>query len=169
MTKINPILIRRLAWLLCSILALAGLIIGIQAITNFNKAAITIEWATASELDTVGFNLLRGGNSEGPFEQINAKTIPPSADPLTGGEYSFDDTDVESGQTYYYMLEEIETSGGANQHGPIIQEATNTSKVNLILAMVLLGSAGFYTWLLLTAPKHKEGRSGIRDQGLGIR
>ena len=153
MTKINPILTRRLAWLLCSVLALAGLTLGFNTIINFDKAVITIDWATASELDTVGFNLLRGDNPEGPFEQINAQTIPPSADPLTGGEYSFDDPDAESGQTYYYMLEEIETSGGANQHGPIIQEATNTSKANLFMAVVLLGSAGFYTWILLTAPK----------------
>ena len=138
-------------------MALAGLIIGIQAITNFNKAAITIEWATASELDTVGFNLLRGDNSKGPFERINAQTIPPSADPLTGGEYSFADPDVESGQTYYYMLEEIETSGGTNQHGPIVQKASNTATVNLILAVVLLCSAGLCTWLLLTAPRqHNE-------------
>ncbi|MFH1633834.1 MAG: hypothetical protein ABIG63_07455 [Chloroflexota bacterium] len=157
MSKINPILTRRLAWLLCSGLALAGLIIGIRAITNFNKAAITIEWATESELDTVGFNLLRGETEDGPFEQINAQIIPSSPDPLTGGEYSFNDPDVESGQTYYYMLEEIEASGGTNQHGPIIQVATNTSKVNLLLAVVLLGSAGFYTWLLLTThEQHNE-------------
>jgi len=88
--------------------------------------------------------------------------IPPSPDPLTGGNYSFQDTDVKRGQPYYYTLEEIEAGGTTTQHGPITQKATNAAIANLLLAAALLGNAGLYTRLLLTAPNHYQG-AGSRD------
>ena len=36
-----------------------------------------------------------------------------------GFAYSYDDTDVEAGQTYWYWLEDISLSGATTLHGPV--------------------------------------------------
>ena len=111
-------------------LAIGGFIFIIISIKSWGYAAIQIEWQTASELDTVGFNILRAETEDGPFEQVNQQLIPPAADPLTGEDYVFTDTQAKTGRTYYYFLEEIEATGGRNQHGPINQEAGYTNWLN---------------------------------------
>jgi hypothetical protein len=70
-----------------------------------------VKWDTASELNTAGFNVLRGDNPDGPFTRLNADVIPASPDPLVGGHYVFTDTHVALGQTYYYRVEEVEFGG----------------------------------------------------------
>ena len=52
---------RRIAWLICGLPALAGLAVGYRACTGRAAATVVVEWSTASELDTAGFNA--GGNS----------------------------------------------------------------------------------------------------------
>jgi len=145
-----------LGWSLCAVLLISGFIIGVKTLRNFNQATIVVEWSTASELETVGFNILRSEIEDGSFKQINNHTISSSNDPLTGGEYIFEDQDVVAGETYYYKLEEIENNGGKNQHGPIIQKATNSTFVNLLLSVILLLSSGLYAWLLYNPKKNQE-------------
>jgi hypothetical protein len=151
--KGDPKFFRLLGLILCGVLFLSGIVIGLQAIRNFDRATIIVEWATASELETVGYNLLRSEDENGPFSQINDYPITSSEDPLIGGEYTYEDADVIAGKTYYYILEEIEISGGKNQHGPIVQKAANTSALNLLLSAILVGSSGLYAWLLRDPPK----------------
>jgi hypothetical protein len=154
--KVDPKILSYLGWVFCGILFISGLVIGVKAIFNFTQAVIIIDWATASEFETVGFNILRSESENGPFEQINDRVISPSDDPLTGGEYSFQDKDAIRGRTYYYLLEEIENSGNKNQHGPIIQTATNSSILNLLLAAALITSSALYIWLLLNPPSNQN-------------
>ena len=73
--------------------------------------AVTVAWSTASELNTAGFNVLRGTSAGGPFTRINPEIIPASNDPLVGGSYAYTDTQVSLGQTYYYRVEEVEFGG----------------------------------------------------------
>ncbi len=75
-----------------------------------------LDWTTASELNTAGFNLYRSENANGPFIKINAQLIPASPDPLTGGKYEYLDKDVVAGHTYYYQLEDVEVSGASARH-----------------------------------------------------
>jgi hypothetical protein len=51
----------RIAWLITALLALAGLTLGYRAYARRAEATVVVEWSTASELDTAGFNA--GGNS----------------------------------------------------------------------------------------------------------
>jgi hypothetical protein len=81
---------------------------------------VTVEWSTASELNTAGFNVLRGDNPAGPFARLNAQIIPASPDPLVGGSYVFTDTAVAPGQTYYYQLEEVEFGGSTSPQGTVV-------------------------------------------------
>ncbi len=147
----KPSLSHTLGWLIVAFCALAGLAIGVHTLLNFNRASILIEWATESEIDTVGFNILRSVNEEGPYDTINSALIPPASDPVTGGDYTFKDDDVQVGETYYYFLEEVQVDGQKNIHGPIQQIATSSRWSNLSLAGVLLATAGYYAWALKTS------------------
>jgi hypothetical protein len=82
-----------------------------------------VAWITASELNTAGFNVLRGNTPNGPFTRVNPELIPAANDPLVGGSYIFTDTNVSFGQTYYYRIEEVEFSGSTSQQ-PDMDTAT---------------------------------------------
>jgi hypothetical protein len=119
----------------------------------FDNAEVIVEWTTASELDTVGFNLLRAETQNGPFEQINSNLIPAGSDSLTGSNYTFTDSNVQDGITYYYMLEENELTGETNHHGPIVVKAKNTSKLELLIGFSLVAGAIIYAIILTRDPK----------------
>lgn len=118
---------------LIAIAAILMIVIGAQS----SGTAITVEWSTASELNTAGFNLYRGDSKDGPYTRINPELIPASPDPLVGGTYTFTDTNVLPGHTYYYQVEEVETSGATNRPGLV--EVTADSGPN---PLVLIASAG---------------------------
>lgn len=107
------------------------------------QASVVVEWSTASELDTVGFNVYRGERAEGPFDLITSQLIPSSADPLVGGEYSYVDRGVVPGHTYFYLLEDISSNGVGGRHGPIEVVAQAGGMVELALGGILLGVALF--------------------------
>jgi hypothetical protein len=168
-----------LGWLFCALAGLGGLALGVVSIRSLNQAAIQVTWSTASELDIAGYNLLRAESPQGPFTRINQQLIPPSDDPLTGGDYTYEDAGLMPGVTYYYLLEDLELSGAVNRHGPIAQTARNRSGLNLLLAGVLVLSAGFYAWILTrgtgetqplrTAVKHPtEHTVRLSVAGLGL-
>ena len=88
-----------------------------------SAAGIMVRWETASEWNTLGFNLYRQAGREGALEQINAALIL-SQVPGTGmgAQYAFFDPNVEPGVTYRYILEDVDVSGKCTSHGPV--EAT---------------------------------------------
>ncbi|MCU0507895.1 MAG: hypothetical protein MUC34_05790 [Anaerolineae bacterium] len=83
-------------------------------------APVRVTWETETEMNTAGFNLYRSTSPDGPFEEkVNTELIPPSADPLTGKEYTYLDKGAQAGITYYYELQEVERDGSVNKFGPI--------------------------------------------------
>jgi hypothetical protein len=86
-------------------------------------ARIVVQWTTATEINTAGFNVYRAERAEGPYTKINAQLIPAS-DALTGGKYQYEDTTVVAGRTYYYLLEDVEYGGATARHGPIVITAS---------------------------------------------
>jgi len=145
-----------LLWIVCFCLGLAGIGLAIHAVLNFDKAAVIVEWTTASELDTVGYNLQRGETPVGPFEQVNPEIIPAASDSLTGSSYTYEDDHAQAGKTYFYMLEEIESTGTTNQHGPIVVEASSPAKTELLIAVCLIGGALVYIVVLLRDRKQRD-------------
>ena len=132
-----------------------GLILGVQGWFAYQSPEIVIEWETASELDTVGYNLFRSQAQEDPGAKINPDLIPASVDPLSGKEYSYLDTQVEADQVYYYWLEDVNQLGSTNRHGPIVVEAKRDVGALLqtimgggICAVLLLG----WLWKLTRKP-----------------
>lgn len=80
------------------------------------SASIQIEWDTATELETAGFNLYRSPTAGGEFVRINDKLIPSQGGALTGAAYTYDDKSVAAGETYYYLLEEVEVDASTNRY-----------------------------------------------------
>ncbi len=141
-TAINTVWRFRLAWALFIILGLVGLGLGAWAVKSSREAVVVVEWSTASELNTVGFNLYRSDQPEGKLTRVNSSLIPSSPDSITGGNYSFRDPDVIPGRTYYYYLEDVDSNGAANKNGPITVKAESSAWASAIAALMLLASSG---------------------------
>lgn len=129
---------RRVSLLLAIGLILAALVI--LLISAATPPAVTVEWSTASELNTAGFNVLRSENPNGPFTRLNAEVIPASPDPLVGGSYVYTDTNVTPGQTYTYQLEEVEFGGGTAPQGTVIVTAQQSIDPIFIVAAIGLAA-----------------------------
>jgi len=84
--------------------------------------AITLKWATASEVDNYGFNLYRATAEDGERTRLNAELIPSLVAPgsLYGAEYEFVDSTAEAGVQYYYWLEDVDIHMKSTYHGPAI-------------------------------------------------
>lgn len=114
----------------------------------YDPGGVTITWETASEVDTMGFNLYRAdGSAEGPFEQVNDELIPAEGDPLTGANYEIEDKDVEPGRLYYYQIEEVEWSGTRQRYPEVAQARSGVPRLWLVAEgalLILLGCAIVY-------------------------
>jgi hypothetical protein len=124
---------------------------GYLAWQDSQRAAVTIDWTTASEIDTIGFNLYRSEQNDQGFIRVNPAIIPASQEPLTGGEYTYQDTDVVPGKVYYYLLEDIAMDGQVTRNSPIEVKAQADYGFTLMLSIVFSGMALFlvinYAWL----------------------
>jgi len=148
---------RRVLELVAIILILAALLMGYQAWVSSLHPVIVVEWTTASELDTAGFNLYRSEHPGGPFVRINSAIIAASSDPLSGGSYSYTDGDVKAGTIYYYQLEDLETGGNTQRSETIAVQAKPGGRLELFLAIgMALAGLGFLVWLLRRQPQAPE-------------
>ena len=78
-----------------------------------------LEWATGSEIDNLGFHLYRSLSEAGPFDRITASLIPGLGSSPEGARYGYRDVGRVNGVTYYYQLEDVETTGKTKRHGPV--------------------------------------------------
>jgi len=83
------------------------------------EGGVSLEWETASELHNLGFHLYRATAEQGPYERITSSLIPGLGSSPIGARYSYADKGLANGVTYYYKLEDVETSGRSEQHGPV--------------------------------------------------
>ena len=81
--------------------------------------AVELRWETGSELDNLGFHLYRSLTEEGLYEPITASVIPGLGSSPEGAKYAYRDSGLANGTTYYYQLEDIETTGVKEMHGPV--------------------------------------------------
>ncbi|MFI5294154.1 MAG: C25 family cysteine peptidase [Thermodesulfovibrionales bacterium] len=79
---------------------------------------VIVQWETASEINTLGFNLLRLDPLTGEYKQVNSGLLPSMLKPHRGGKYTFKDTGSLPGKTYTYKLIEIEVDGNERSYGP---------------------------------------------------
>jgi hypothetical protein len=130
---------RTILWIINLILFILGLVLAYRGWQATRHTRILIEWTTASELDTVGYNLYRSEDPAIMGARVNPELIPASSDPLTGGSYEFEDRDVQAGVSYYYSLEEVESSGATHRAGVIEVTAKPDGWWQIGLAVLLFG------------------------------
>ena len=134
----------RNSWLFSGLFFLIALIVGLLAWPSFQHATIMVQWTTASELDTAGFNIYRSNSVDREFVQVNQNLIPASHDSLTGGSYEYKDQNVIPGHIYYYVLEDIDNDGVANRSQDIVKVKAERGGQTLILLSIILAVAGLF-------------------------
>ena len=69
-----------------------------------------VQWDTSTEVNTAGCYLYRSSSPDGEFILINkeGELIPSQGNALSGATYEFTDENVIPGETYYYVVEEME-------------------------------------------------------------
>ncbi len=78
---------------------------------------VLVSWQTASEVEILGFNLLRQAGG-GEFEAVNEELILAAQSGRdAGASYTYEDQRVISGMTYHYVLEIVKPDGRAERHG----------------------------------------------------
>ncbi len=96
---------------------------GISA--TIEAGQIHLTFSTASETEMAGFNIYRSLLKDGPFELISSYKsnvcLRCSSNSTTGASYSFVDSKVTRGSTYYYRVESVNTSGVAEEAHGIIE------------------------------------------------
>ncbi|MBI5374272.1 MAG: SBBP repeat-containing protein [Candidatus Schekmanbacteria bacterium] len=86
---------------------------------NQKGKKVSIKWETATEIDNIGFNILRSESESGPYEKINKKLINAKGTSTKGASYYLNDKNIESGKTYWYKLEDIDSNKGIMDHAPL--------------------------------------------------
>jgi hypothetical protein len=144
------------------ILSLGGILVGMVfalALSGCGPAnllpagKVMVQWETASEVNTAGFNLYRADSQAGPYIKVNTALIPASGNQLTGSSYKYEDTGVQPGRVYFYELEDVETTGKATRQAPIQVAVSGALDPLAVVAFLLMGAAlvgmGGYAWLRL--------------------
>jgi hypothetical protein len=80
---------------------------------------VNLYWRTGSELNNLGFHLYRSLSADGSYEKITSALIPGLGSSPVGASYSYQDRGLTNGTKYFYRLEDIETTGLTELHGPV--------------------------------------------------
>jgi len=83
-----------------------------------SNGKVVVQWSTASEMDSAGFNIYRSETEIGSYIKTNSSLIPAQGSSTQGASYEFIDTKVKNRKTYYYKLEDIDLNGVSTFHGP---------------------------------------------------
>ena len=78
---------------------------------ELTDAGIIIKWATESELDNAGFNILRSETKNGEFKIVNPKLIQGAGTTSERNTYTWTDATAKPNIVYYYQIEDISHAG----------------------------------------------------------
>ena len=91
------------------------------------KGGITLKWITESEVNNLGFEILRASDPEGSYQNIASykydNSLRGKGNSTIRTEYSFCDNSICNGQSYWYKLVDVDTRGEITTHGPISIQA----------------------------------------------
>ena len=110
-----------------------SLAIGLVSLSGKSiKRAIKLEWRTASEIDNQGFIIYKREEHDINYSELSSykynQSLIGAGNSSTGDQYSYTDSSVINGKTYWYRLVDIDINGISNEHPPI--SVTYNSSVN---------------------------------------
>ncbi|HSN76173.1 MAG TPA: hypothetical protein VL334_13950 [Anaerolineae bacterium] len=131
--------------------------------------AVLVTWETASELNNRGFNLYRGTSPDGWDRQLNTALIPSQSQGSPSGfVYTWlDDVDLVPGTSYYYWLQDVDTSGAMTMHGPVSVDFTGPTAVTLsgVSASPAAGAAALPTLWIVAGVGAALGAARLKRRG----
>ncbi|HNS02454.1 MAG TPA: choice-of-anchor K domain-containing protein [Anaerolineae bacterium] len=93
---------------------------------------VAVTWDTVSEIDNLGFKLYRSQTADALGELVTAEMIPSQSPGGTQGfSYSFTDSNVTPGSTYWYTLADVDVWGVETAHGPVSAAPQTPTAVTL--------------------------------------
>lgn len=112
---------------ICELAATQGLATDVL-LSSFDAAvrgnATFVEWTTASESGTIGFNVYRAG-AGGALTRANASLLMANPGAPQGGRYRFVDAG-NSDRSASYVLEELTAKGKKNRYGPFVMNGISS-------------------------------------------
>ena len=98
---------------------------------QFHHGINTVKWRTESEINNQGFVVLRKLENEQNYYVIasyeNDLSLIGQGTTNQPTEYEFSDPNIISGQTYYYLIQDVDYNGVKTNHGPVIVSSTGSS------------------------------------------
>ena len=80
-------------------------------VSRWTQGGVVLTWATASEMDNAGFNILRREGREGVFRVVTPVLIPGAGTTGERSTYTFTDNTAKAGVLYFYQIEEVSFDG----------------------------------------------------------
>ena len=80
-------------------------------VSRWTQGGVVLTWATASEMDNAGFNILRREGREGVFRVVTPVLIPGAGTTGERSTYTFTDNTAKVGVLYFYQIEEVSFDG----------------------------------------------------------
>jgi PKD repeat protein len=96
-------------------------LIALDAVASENS--ISIQWETQSELNNIGYIILKSTGEDDLYEQIASYQTDDDllglGSSAFGKKYQYDDLNVERNVTYWYKLVDVDFDGKQTHHGPV--------------------------------------------------
>jgi hypothetical protein len=102
--------------------------------TEVVAAGVKLAWTTETELNNLGFNVLRSSSATGSFVNINGSLIPGAGSTVQPQAYAFTDNVPLSG-TSYYQLEQVDVNGNKSYSAVVSAIMATTSISHALPAM----------------------------------
>ncbi len=100
-----------------------------------------VVWETATEADTLGFNVQRAAGVDGPWTQVNTALIPAEGSAASGRTYVLRDAPAPG--AWHYRLEDIGAGGKRTQHSAtLVQVGPNAEGRELFVPSAVTTRAG---------------------------
>ena len=81
---------------------------------RLESGEVVIRWATESELNNAGFNILRSDKRDGTFTKINTSLIAGNGTTSERNTYEWKDTSAKPNVVYYYQIQDVSLDGDVN-------------------------------------------------------